>query len=50
MKPLYLFLIGIGIIALNGVFFWANSGTAYAVQYPWGGDKMVKTQGLKTKL
>lgn len=42
--------IGIGIIALNGMFFWANSGTAYAVQYPWGGDKMVKTQGLKTKM
>ena len=43
-------IIGIGIIALNGMFFWANSGTAYAVQYPWGGDKMVKTQGLKTKM
>ena len=50
IKSTYLLLIGIGIIALNGVFFWANSGTAYAVQYPWGGDKMVKTQGLKTKL
>lgn len=41
---------GIVIIALNGMFFYANSGTAYAVQYPWGGDKMVKTQGLKTKM
>jgi len=50
MKPMFVLLIGIGILALNGVFFWANSGTAYAVQYPWGGDKMVKTQGLKTKL
>lgn len=34
---------------LNGAFFWANAGTAYAVQYPWGGDKMVATQGLKAK-
>ena len=50
IKSTYLLLIGIGILALNGVFFWANSGTAYAVQYPWGGDKMVKTQGLKVKL
>lgn len=49
MKPLYMFLIGVGIIALNGLFFWANAGTAYAVQYPWGGDKMIKTQGIKTK-
>ena len=47
MKPLYLFIIGIAIIGLNGLFFWANAGTAYAVQYPWGGDKMIKTQGLK---
>lgn len=50
MKPIYIFLIGIFILGLNGMFFWANSGTAYAVQYPWGGDKMVKTQGLKTKM
>ena len=50
VKPLYLLLIGIFIITLNGMFFWANSGTAYAVQYPWGGDKMIKTQGLKTKM
>lgn len=37
------------IFALNGMFFWANAGTAYAVQYPWGGDKIIKTQGLKVK-
>jgi len=49
IKPLYLLLIGIGIMLLNGMFFWANAGTAYAVQYPWGGDKMIKTQGIKTK-
>lgn len=48
VKPLYLLLIGIGVILLNGMFFWANAGTAYAVQYPWGGDKMIKTQGIKT--
>jgi len=49
-SPLILTIAGIFIITLNGMFFWANSGTAYAVQYPWGGDKMIKTQGLKTKM
>jgi len=42
-------IIGIAIITLNGLFFWANAGTAYAVQFPWGGDKMIATQGLKVK-
>lgn len=42
-------LLAVGIFTLNGLFFWAEAGTAYAVQYPWGGDKMIKTQGIKTK-
>lgn len=50
LKPGYWFLIGFIIISLNGMFFWANAGTAYAVQYPWGGDKMVRTQGIKVKV
>ena len=48
-KPTWPILAGVLVIMLNGFFFWAEAGTAYAVQYPWGGDKMVKTQGLKTK-
>lgn len=48
-KPTVLIALGIFVLTLNGMFFWANAGTAYAVQYPWGGDKMIKTQGLKTK-
>jgi len=47
-KRIYLTL-GILLIALNGFFFWAEAGTAYAVQFPWGGDKMVATQGVKVK-
>jgi regulator of protease activity HflC (stomatin/prohibitin superfamily) len=47
INPLISFVVGVVFIALNGLFFWAEAGTAYAVQYPWGGDKMVKTQGLK---
>lgn len=48
-KPLYFFAVGGVLILLQGMFFWANAGTAYSVQYPWGGDKMVTTQGIKFK-
>lgn len=45
----YLIMLAVFIFLLNGFFFWADAGTAYAVQYPWGGDKMITTQGLKVK-
>ena len=32
------------------MFFYAKPGTAYAIQYLWGGDKAVFTQGIKVKL
>ncbi len=48
-KKRIILTIGIALIALNGFFFWAQPGTAYSVQYPWGGDKMIATQGLKIK-
>lgn len=41
--------IGILMTILNGMFFYADAGTAYAVQYVTGGDKMITTQGLKLK-
>lgn len=31
----------------DGLFFVAKPGTAYALQYVWGGDKAVTSQGLK---
>lgn len=40
--------VGAAITIFTGAFFYANSGTVYAVQYPWGGDKMVATQGIST--
>lgn len=49
-KPLFLVLSAIAMFMLNGLFFWNEAGTATAVQYPWGGDKTIKTQGLKTKM
>lgn len=44
-----LLVAGILLFTMNGLFFWADAGTAYSVQYPWGGDKMIATQGLKMK-
>ena len=49
-KSRLLLLIGILFIMLNGLFFYAMPGTAYAVQYLWGGDEAVFSQGIKLKL
>jgi len=49
MNPKLLGLIGLGIILLNGFFFINPAGTITSVQYLWGGDTMVETQGLKIK-
>ena len=45
-------IIGIGILLsiVTGTFFYAEPGTAYAVQYPWGGQKAVFRQGIHTKM
>ncbi len=45
-------MIGIGLVmsVISGVFFYAEPGTAYAVQYPWGSQKAVVHQGVNTKL
>jgi regulator of protease activity HflC (stomatin/prohibitin superfamily) len=44
-------LISIGVFFwfVNGIYFWNPAGTATAIQYMTGGDKMIKTQGLKMK-
>ncbi len=41
---------GFVLTLLTSLFFYAKPGTAYAVQYLWGGDKAVFTQGIKMKL
>ncbi len=45
-------IIGMGIVLsiVTGTFFYAEPGTAYAVQYPWGGQKAVFRQGIHTKM
>ena len=42
-------LLGILLSVITGMFFYADAGTAYAVQYISGGDKMITTQGIKLK-
>ncbi|MBG6130980.1 regulator of protease activity HflC (stomatin/prohibitin superfamily) [Aquimarina sp. EL_43] len=45
-------LIGFGFVlsVISGMFFYAEPGTAYAVQYPWGTQKAVVHQGINTKM
>lgn len=45
-----LLVTGVILSLVTGVFFYANPGTAYAVQYLWGGDAAVTSQGVKVKL
>ncbi len=48
-KSQLLLLVGIVFLLINGLFFYAMPGTAYAVQYLWGGDEAVFSQGVKLK-
>lgn len=43
-------VFGAILFMLNGLFFYALPGTAYAVQYLWGGDEPIYSQGIKLKL
>ncbi len=42
-------ILGIFLSIVTGMFFYADAGTAYAVQYMNGGDKMITTQCIKLK-
>ncbi|MBL4605414.1 MAG: hypothetical protein JKY02_07095 [Flavobacteriaceae bacterium] len=48
-RSIQLTILGIVMSLLSGMFFYADAGTAYAVQYLSGGDKMITTQGIKLK-
>jgi len=49
-KSIFGLLIGIMVIGINGMFFYNPAGTATSIQYLWGGDEAVTSQGLKMKL
>ncbi len=48
-RSIQLTALGALMSIITGMFFYADAGTAYAVQYVSGGDKMITTQGLKLK-
>ncbi|MCT4699029.1 SPFH domain-containing protein [Tenacibaculum haliotis] len=48
-RSIQLTVLGALMSIITGMFFYADAGTAYAVQYVSGGDKMITTQGLKLK-
>ena len=49
-RSLQIILVGIVTSVISGSLFYAEPGTAYAVQYPWGGQKAVFRQGVHTKM
>ena len=49
-RSLQLVVLGLVLSIVTGAFFYAEPGTAYAVQYPWGGQKAVFRQGINTKM
>lgn len=49
-KSIRIGVLGIFLSIITGVFFYAEPGTAYAVQYPWGGQKAIFNQGIHTKM
>ena len=46
---LLVLVIGILVLIIPGIFFYAQPGMLYAVQYPTGGSKAVVQQGIKLK-
>ena len=49
-KSLQIVLVGLVLSIVTGAFFYAEPGTAYAVQYPWGSQKAVFRQGINSKM
>lgn len=49
-NSIYMAGIGLAFTIITGMFFYNPAGTATSVQYLWGGDQAVTSQGLKLKL
>ncbi len=48
-KSIILGGVGLVLSVLSGLFFYNPAGTATSVQYLWGGDAAVTSQGIKVK-
>jgi hypothetical protein len=49
-KSILTLVVGIMVIGINGLFFYNTAGTATSIQYLWGGDEAVTSQGVKLKM
>lgn len=49
-RSLTMIFFGLFLSVFSGMFFYAEPGTAYAVQYPWGSQKAVFRQGINVKM
>ena len=49
-RSIQILFVGIALSIVSGAVFYAEPGTAYAVQYPWGGQKAVFRQGVNNKM
>lgn len=49
-KSIMMMLIGLVLMVSSGLFFMADPGVNYMVQYPWGGQVAVTKPGVKLKM
>jgi regulator of protease activity HflC (stomatin/prohibitin superfamily) len=49
MRSIILLAVGLVFSQASRTIFYADEGFNYMVQYPWGGQKVVKRPGLSTK-
>lgn len=49
-KSLTTMLIGVLLMASSGLFFYADPGVNYMLQFPWGGQSAVTKPGVKAKV
>lgn len=50
LRNFQIIAVGVFLSIVSGMFFYAEPGTAYAVQYPWGGQKAIFQQGIHTQM
>lgn len=48
-KSIMIMLIGLVLMISSGLFFMADPGVNYMVQYPWGGQAAITKPGIKVK-
>jgi len=49
-RSLQITAFGLVLSIISGMFFYAEPGTAYAVQFPWGGQTAIFKQGIHLKM